>query len=160
MNQYYYLGQNNQQFGPVPADQLAAKGVQADSLVWCSGMSGWEPASKVKELAPFFCTPPNPPVPPAPHVNQGANCAPNFNNAPQRPVNFLPWAIVSTILCCVPLGIVGIVFASKANREWNLGNYNEACEAAKKAKIWTIVAAGSGLLFSILYILFVIVASL
>ena len=46
----------------------------------------------------------------------------NANNGtygqPQKPINgttYLIFAIISTILCCLPLGIVAIVYASKIN---------------------------------------------
>ncbi len=32
-----------------------------------------------------------------------------------KPDNFLVWAILSTVLCCLPLGIVAIVYANKVD---------------------------------------------
>jgi len=50
----YFLGINNQRIGPLPIDQLIANGLTPDTLVWCSGMSGWAPAREVAELAHLF----------------------------------------------------------------------------------------------------------
>ena len=59
------------------------------------------------------------------------------------PPNHLVWAILSTILCCLPLGIVSIVFAAQVNSKWTAGDYAGAQEASAKAKkfaIWSVVA--------------------
>ena len=42
---------------------------------------------------------------------------------PVKPDNFLPWAIISTILCCLPFGIVAIVYATQVDSYWFSGNY-------------------------------------
>lgn len=41
------------------------------------------------------------------------------NYQPAKPYNYLALAIVCTILCCLPLGIVGIVKANKVNTLYN-----------------------------------------
>lgn len=54
-------------------------------------------------------------------------------------------SIVVTILCCLPLGVVGIVFASQANTEMGVGNWAAAEEKAKQAKTFTIIGFALGL---------------
>ena len=44
----------------------------------------------------------------------------------EKPDNFLPWAIVSTVLCCLPFGIVAIVYASKVDTLWYAQKQAEA----------------------------------
>lgn len=42
----------------------------------------------------------------------------NFNGMPQKPVNWVPYlvlSIISTLCCCLPFGVVGIVFSAKIN---------------------------------------------
>lgn len=58
-------------------------------------------------------------------------------------------SIVATVLCCLPLGIPAIVFASQANTEVTNGNYALAQDKAKQAKTFTLIAGGLGLLFYI-----------
>ena len=82
---------------------------------------------------------------------------PAYNNAPPRPDNNLVWAILSTILCCLPLGIVAIIKASNVNSLYDRGDYAGAEEAAKSAKTWAMWGAGIALIGTILYILLVVV---
>lgn len=72
---------------------------------------------------------------------------------PQKPISGTPYivfSILATILCCLPFGVVGIVYASKINALQKMGDYEGAKAAAKKAKIWTIVSAVIGLVVSII----------
>lgn len=47
----YYIAENGQPVGPFEANELLARGLTANSLVWGEGMSGWTSASLVPELA-------------------------------------------------------------------------------------------------------------
>ena len=67
------------------------------------------------------------------------------------------WAILSTILCCLPLGIVAIIKASNVNSLYDRGDYAGAEEAAKSAKTWAMWGAISALIIWVLYILLVVV---
>lgn len=58
------------------------------------------------------------------------------------PSDNLVWAILCTVLCCLPLGIVAIVKATKVNTLWAQGYKAEArraSEDAKKYAIWGMV---------------------
>ncbi len=72
---------------------------------------------------------------------------------PQRPPSYLALAIISTILCCLPAGIVSIVYATQVNSAYEDGNYQKAMSASKNAKTWGIVSVGIALVGWILYIL-------
>lgn len=74
---------------------------------------------------------------------------------PPRPSNHLALAIITTILCCLPAGIVSIVYASQVNTKYNAGDYEGALRASKNAKTWWIVALVAGLVIIIGYILFI-----
>jgi len=78
--------------------------------------------------------------------------------------NHLAIAILSTLFCCLPLGIVSIVYAVKVNDLIALGAIDAAREASENAKKWAIWAAvvqlvGLGLYFSIFIIMIVIGAA-
>ena len=77
-----------------------------------------------------------------------------MENRPERPNSYLALAIVSTILCCLPTGIVSIVYATKVNSAYADGNYNQANRASQNAKTWGLVSVGLGLLGLILYFIF------
>ena len=171
----YYIGINNKQLGPFPVDKLLLNGVKPDTLVWCSGMPGWEKAKDVPELAPLFVAPP-PAMDLSPQYQQYQEPAyqqpqyqqpvypqyPQYQpqyaqgNMPPKPDNNMVWAILSTVLCCLPAGIVAIIKASKVDNLYMRGDYQGAEEAAKSAKTWAIVGAVAGLVFGILYVIFVV----
>lgn len=56
------------------------------------------------------------------------------------PNNHLAMAIISTLLCCMPAGIVSIVYASQVNSKFMAGDYIGAERASKNAKTWWIVS--------------------
>jgi hypothetical protein len=61
----YFIITNDVQQGPFTLDELRARGIQSDTLVWCEGMTDWQPAWQVAELKPLFygaATPPPPPT--------------------------------------------------------------------------------------------------
>ncbi|MEP7016925.1 MAG: CD225/dispanin family protein [Actinomycetota bacterium] len=63
------------------------------------------------------------------------------------PPNYLVWAILSTIFCFLPLGIVSIVFSAQVNSKWAIGDVagaQRASELAKKLTIWTVVVGVIG----------------
>ena len=74
---------------------------------------------------------------------------------PQKPDNYLVWAILSTLLCCLPFGIVAIVKSSKVDTLWYAGNHVEAIQASNDAKKWSIISAVVGLVGGLLYVILV-----
>jgi len=76
-----------------------------------------------------------------------------MENRPQRPSNYLALAIISTIMCCLPSGIVSIVYSSKVNTLYEAGRYEEAERASKNAKTWGIVSIVVAAVGILLYLL-------
>jgi uncharacterized membrane protein len=72
---------------------------------------------------------------------------------PQRPNSYLALAIISTILCCLPFGIVSIVYATKVNSLYEDGQYDQAVSASKNAKTWGIVSMVIALFGWLIYVL-------
>lgn len=73
----------------------------------------------------------------------------------------LVWAILCTVLCCLPLGIVAILKSTSVEKLWNQGRYDEAKKAAddaKKYSIWGAVIAGIGIILYIILVVFAVVA--
>lgn len=57
--------------------------------------------------------------------------------------NHLVWAILTTLFCCLPLGIVSIVYAAQVDGKRAAGDLAGAWEASRKAKLWAIWSAVS-----------------
>ncbi len=95
----------------------------------------------------YFTPPPAPPADgqggwQAPPVRGGADDVP-----PLKPNNWLWQSIVATILCCLIFGVVGIIYAAKVDSLYYRGRYEEAEQAAKKAKMWTLIAVVFGVVY-------------
>ena len=91
--------------------------------------------------------------------NQGYYQQNNFNGMPQKPVNWVPYlilSIISTLCCCLPFGVVGIVFSAKINSAMMAGNLEEAQNNAKMARIWIIVSFAIGLLTWLIYMVLIV----
>ncbi len=85
----------------------------------------------------------SPSAAPSPSMQQPGNGCPPRPTPPPCPDNYLVWAILSTVLCCVPFGIVSIVYAARVESRYMEGHYNEAMEYSRKAKLWAIVSAAT-----------------
>lgn len=72
---------------------------------------------------------------------------------PPRPSSYLALAIITTLLCCLPTGIVSIIYSTKVNDLYENGKYAEAEKASKNAKTWGLVSIGAAFLVAIVYIL-------
>lgn len=138
----YHVARNNQPLGVYPEADLRARlqsgEIQPSDLVWCEGMPAWKPAAEV--FAPA--------VPPA--VPAGVPPAPAPAGA--KPNNYLIPAILVTLFCCLPFGIVSIIFATQVDSKYAGGDYAGAASAAGKAKLWMWIGLGSGLVFGLGYI--------
>ena len=81
---------------------------------------------------------------------------PPSSGAPASVPNYLVPAIIS-LFCCLPLGIVGVIFAAQVNGKVAAGDTAGALESAKKAKMFSFIAIGLGLLGIVCYVLFVVI---
>ena len=69
-----------------------------------------------------------------------------------RPANYLIWAIVTTVLCFMPLGIASIVFATQVNRKWAMGDVAGAQAASTNAKNFAVWSANVAIIALMLYL--------
>ncbi len=69
---------------------------------------------------------------------------------PTQIPNYLVQAILVTIFCCLPFGIVAIVFAAQVNGKLQAGDINGAMESSRKAKMWSWIGFGIGLGWAII----------
>ncbi len=59
-------------------------------------------------------------------------------------------AILVTLFCCLPFGIVAIVYAAKVSGLVAAGDIAGAREAAKKSNMWSWISFGVGLVVQII----------
>ncbi len=116
----FYILINNVKQGPFSLEELAGKNITSKTMVWKVGFTNWLPAYKVEELSELLSKlPPEPPI---------------HNNPPKT---WLVESILVTVLCCLPLGIVGIINATKVDTLYYKGEYKEALYYSDQAKKWT-----------------------
>lgn len=99
---------------------------------------------------------------PRPQPQYGYGAAPQETAQPTRPhptgpkpSSYLVWAILCTIFCCLPFGIVSIVYAAKVDNLWNAGNYYEAEEASRKARLWLLIGVIIGIVSIVINFIFI-----
>jgi len=101
---------------------------------------------------------PPPPPPPGGGYPPGGYPPSGWNQGYQqpgpKPANNLVWAILTTLFCCLPFGIVSIVFAAQVDGKYNSGDYAGAVASSKSARTWAIAAAASFFVIIVLLFLF------
>ncbi len=70
---------------------------------------------------------------------------------PANVPNYLIPAILS-LFCCWPLSIVAIIFAAQVNGKVAAGDIQGAMDASKKAKLFSFIAIGIGLVVGVIYL--------
>lgn len=69
-----------------------------------------------------------------------------------KPNNNMALAILTTICCCLPLGIVAIIKANSVNSLYAMKQYTAAIIAANEAKKWSYIGIIISLIVWIIYI--------
>lgn len=72
------------------------------------------------------------------------------------PKNYLVESILVTLFCCMPLGVVAIVQASKVNSAWEAGNKDAAIKASNEAKKWLKWGIIGGVVSIVLYVILMV----
>ena len=65
----------------------------------------------------------------------------------ELPPTNLVWAIITTVLCCVPCGVVAILYASKVSSALQSGDLAAARSASEKGAWWCIGGIVAGIVF-------------
>ena len=143
---------NDRRCGPFTLEELADAGVRPDTYVWSRDLPDWTHADEVADICQFFrkriadLKRPRPvPLPAAAEETQAAQ-----EETPERiwlhnlpdpeedpadhdpsqppPPMLLPLAIMVTLLCFPPTGLVAIYYAIKARTDWA-----EACRSDSRS---------------------------
>src|SRR5690242_15870669 len=65
--------------------------------------------------------------------------------------NYLVQSILVTLCCCMPFGVVAIIFAAQVSTKLAAGDEAGALQASKNAKLWCWVGFASGILVGLVY---------
>ena len=172
-NTQYWINQGGIQTGPHTIEQLKEIGVTGEAYVWCAGMDDWKPITAVAELTELLpkadeslegisdatpvseqetqthsvAIPPIPEQPLEPQPQYSQQTPPAVPNEQCPPTN-LVWAILSTILCCIPLGIVAIIYSVKVSQKYQQGDIEGAKHYSEVSAWWCIGTIIGGIVLS------------
>ena len=179
MRYYFYVDGQGRQNGPCGLEELKGKGICSTTLVWFEGLAEWTPAAQIDELKGWFPPVPDeireiPSVPPVcveassedgeqkpwPPTKTGLPLpGVEPNTPPAKPDSWLVGAILTTLLCCTPLGIAAIIFSTKGTGHWDRGEYEQAVKAFDTAKTLTLISVGLGVVLSVVYFVLVVASN-
>lgn len=113
-----------------------------------------------RPLTTASAAPPPPPMqsytpPPPPPPGGSPGMAPPMPGMMPGPVipNYLVHSIIATLCCCLPLGIVAIIFSAQVNQKLAIGDVAGAQDASNKAKLFCWISFGIGIIGIILIVM-------
>lgn len=148
MNQYYY-SDGLQKHGPFSLEELKARNISRNTMVWKHPMEKWVPAEQMPELQDLFVNQP----PEMQRPVQRSYAPPAYDQRP--PKSWLVESILVTFFCCIPFGIAGIVNAAKVETRFNAGDIEGARRSSEEAAKWTKIGFWVAIIGVILYLLFI-----
>lgn len=160
----YYAILKGVQIGPIDADNLVSMpGFSGQTMVWHEGLDDWTQAANVAELTSLIGRRVAGPVPPPIDADPSGGSGPriNYYAAPgypssspvamtpdplQRPYNWIGWSVFNILAGLLfgffasILGVVGLIYAIKANDSYAKCDYAGARSAARTAKTLNLIA--------------------
>ena len=143
---YKIIGGDRREYGPISADQIrqwiAENRIDARTQVCAEGSTDWKPLAAIPELAALLPSqlPPLTTAPPA--------SVPYGQPRPDIP-NYLVYSILVTACCCLPLGIVAIVYSAQVGTKLSVGDVAGATAASSSAKLWCWIGFACGVVSNI-----------
>ena len=75
---------------------------------------------------------------------------------PIKPDSHMLFAILSTLFCCLPVGVYAIILASKVDGLYLMGEYEEARMKADDAKKWSIIGMVCSIIGWLIYFIIIV----
>ena len=148
MSQYIIIGGDGREYGPKDDTEvrewIEQGRLNALSQIKEVGEHEWVSLGSRPEFAVQQNNEPSTPPLPA-----GPSAPPTY----QIP-NYLAQSILVTLCCCLPVGIPAIVYASRIDNLMRMGQYAEAQECSRKAKMWCWISFGIGIPANIIAFIF------
>lgn len=136
---YKIIGADGKEYGPVSLAQLQqwiAEGrANHQSKVRREDETEWKTVAELSELSGAGL----PPLPTTPTQTVAQNVP-----------NYLWQSIVITLCCCIPFGVVAIVYAAQVRTKLNVGDFAGAQDASNKARMWCWVGFIVGILTNVI----------
>lgn len=158
----YWINHNGVQSGPHDLEAIKQMGLTSNAYVWREGMADWMKITQMPELQGLFEM-----------ASQADDTAAQPAAAPQQteavtgtrmeqqpagqqympqpaepcPPTNMVWAVLATIFCCIPLGIVGIIYANKVSKCYLTGDLEGAKKASETGAWWIIAAITIGVIW-------------
>ena len=154
----YWIIKDGESLGPYTLEELQAQDITPKTKVWFKDLEEWTPAADIPALRflfeehtpPLHATPPpfNPHHPasvpgsaPFGQTSQPFISQPGFSpDTTKCPPTYLAFAIITTLCCALPVGIVAIYYASKVSSYYHTGNFPAAQRASNRAMYWSIAS--------------------
>tara|TARA_B100000579_G_scaffold73136_1_gene56082 strand:- start:133 stop:612 length:480 start_codon:yes stop_codon:yes gene_type:complete len=148
MSQYIIIGADGREYGPKDETEvrewIQQGRLNALSQIKEVGEDEWVSLGSRPEFsAQQSDTATAPPLP------TGHSAPPTY----QIPT-YLAQSILVTLCCCLPVGIPAIVYASRIDNLMRMGQYTEAQECSRKAKMWCWISFGIGIPANIIAFIF------
>lgn len=153
----YWINHNGVQSGPHDLEAIKQMGLTSAAYVWREGMADWVKITQMPELQGLYEMVPQPQVATTPEPAEAVTGTPAEQQysgqqympqavEPCPPTNMV-WAVLATIFCCIPLGIVGIYFANQVSKRYLAGDIEGAKSASETGAWWCIAAITIGVIW-------------
>lgn len=134
---------HREEIPPIPEEKKA----QATEKEWAERLG----LEYVENPEPEEVPPGEDSIPPAETVPPPVISAPAPPTREPMPPSYMIWAVLSTLCCCMPAGIVAIVFSASVSTKYFSGDIEGARRASHRVEIWVIVSIVAGIIFNALY---------
>lgn len=164
----YWVVINKEQRGPFTLEELRQQPVDAQTPVWCTGMTDWQPLSTIPELAPLLRRPevPSPGAQaavPGVLVVPAGEIPPGYVAVVRDPAStakgvptYMVLSIVLTFFALMIVGLIAIFFSWRVRVNRRAGNMAKAYRASERAALINIL----NIVLTLIYIPFSGVLSL
>ena len=136
----YWTILNGVPAGPMTFEELTrVPGFGPDTPVWREGLPDWTTAGALHDTAHLFSF----------HQPAYAPGSPAPAQAPEEmPPTYMVWAVIATLCCCLPTGVVALIYASKVSPLWQRGDYLGSRRASERAGWWVIISFVGGFIWA------------